>query len=276
MTAAAQLDLFDLDDSIDAGAAPLDLDGFPSTRDEAERLDAEIDDDDPRRCPCCGFPAFLDVVEAWTEERAFAVDSCCDANRDAWLGELANHDRRNVAAWFAARTGLRVRQVYVDEEAGAIRLDFGLELVEVSRNDAKAFVREHHRHHKPPAGDKYRLGVRNGSELVAVAMIGRPVARRLDDGTVLEVNRVCVDHGQHRALTWNACSLLYGAAAREAKRRGFRRIVTYLLETEDGASLRAAGWTQTATTRGGSWSRPSRGRIDSAPTCRKVRWERDL
>ena len=72
--------------------------------------------------------------------------------------------------------------------------------------------------------------------LAGVAIVGRPVSRYLDDGLTLEVNRLCTDG------TKNACSFLYGAAARAAKVLGYHRIVTYILDTESGVSLRASGW----------------------------------
>lgn len=70
--------------------------------------------------------------------------------------------------------------------------------------------------------------------------------------------------------------MLYSAAAKEAKRRGFRKVITYTLEEESGHALRAAGWTAEARTRGGSWNRPGRARKDTAPTTPKIRWSRTL
>ena len=109
-----------------------------------------------------------------------------------------------------------------------------LTLQPVSLAEANAFVALHHRHHKPVRGHKYSLGCFTGGQLVGVAITGRPVSRYLDDGLTLEVNRLCTDG------TRNACSFLYGAAARAAKAMGYRKIITYILDTEDGASLRAA------------------------------------
>ncbi len=40
----------------------------------------------------------------------------------------------------------------------------------------------------------------------------------------------------------NVCSFLYGAAARAAAAMGYNRIITYTLDSENGASLRASGW----------------------------------
>lgn len=112
-----------------------------------------------------------------------------------------------------------------------------LEVVPVTFRRAAAFVAEHHRHHKPPRGMKFALGLDRDGELVGVAMVGRPVARHYDDGFTAEVNRTCVIEGVP-----SANSMLYGAAWRAAKAMGYRRLITYTQAGESGVSLRAAGW----------------------------------
>jgi len=92
----------------------------------------------------------------------------------------------------------------------------------------------------------------------------------LDDGYTAEVTRLTTDG------TRNVCSLLYGAARRAARALGYRRLITYTLATESGTSLVASGWKATATSSGGSWSVPSRPRVDKHPTVAKVRWEASL
>ena len=99
-----------------------------------------------------------------------------------------------------------------------------------------------------------------------VASIGRPVARMLDDGWTLEVRRVATD-GVH-----NGCSLLYGAARRIGWAMGYRRIVTYTLPEEGGASLRAAGWTADGKAGGGQWGRAARHRKMADRADVKIRW----
>lgn len=111
-----------------------------------------------------------------------------------------------------------------------------LRLVPVSFAEAAGFVAMWHRHHQPPIGHKFSLGVADGETLVGVAMVGRPVARHYDDGLTLEVNRSCTDGTPH------ANSMLYGAAWRATKALGYQRLVTYTQAGESGASLRAAGW----------------------------------
>ena len=134
--------------------------------------------------------------------------------------------------------------------------------------EAKAFVTQHHRHHDAPTGAIFALGLSDGERVIGVAMVGRPVARMLDDGWTAEVIRVAVLDGQP-----NACSKLYGAAKRAAQAMGYRRVLTYTLASEPGSSLKAAGWKPKGLTGGGSWSRPSRPRVDTAPLEQKQLWE---
>ena len=144
-----------------------------------------------------------------------------------------------------------------------------LNLRPVQQAEAFAFVRAHHRHHNVPAGWLWGHGVEDeAGQLVGVAVVGRPVARRLDDAYTCEVTRLCT------LGTDNACSALYAAAWRAAEAKGFRRILTYILDSEPGDSLRAAGWQLLGTTRGESWDRPSRARQDPNPTVPKQRWGR--
>lgn len=100
-----------------------------------------------------------------------------------------------------------------------------------------------------------------------MAIVGRPVARGLQDGWTAEVTRVATDG------TPNAPSALYGACWRVARALGYRRLVTYTLATEPGTSLRAAGWRVVGEVRGRSWSCASRPRVDRAPAQEKLRWE---
>lgn len=133
--------------------------------------------------------------------------------------------------------------------------------------DANAFVRQHHRHHQPVPGHKFSLAIADEERIRGVAIIGRPVARHLDDGMTLEVTRVATDGAP------NACSALYGAARRAAFALGFLRIGTYTLASEPGTSLRAAGWRLVGEVRGRSWDCASRPRVDRHPTQDKLRWE---
>ena len=137
--------------------------------------------------------------------------------------------------------------------------------------EANAFVQARHRHHKPVRGHRFSLGASRDDQLVGVAICGRPVARAVDQKNVLEVLRCCTDG------TKNACSYLYGKAARLAKELGFKRIQTYILDEESGKSLEAAGWTRGYTTKGGNWNHGTyKGRREDQPMGPKTLYFRDL
>lgn len=142
-----------------------------------------------------------------------------------------------------------------------------LEIVPTTIRAACSFVAQHHRHHRPPRGAILAIGAAKDGRIVGVAMLGRPVARRLQDGWTAEVIRLATDG------TRNACSLLYGAAWRAARALGYRRLVTYTLPEEGGASLRASGWRLIGEAGGGSWDRRERPRVDEHPLQAKLRWE---
>lgn len=120
-----------------------------------------------------------------------------------------------------------------------------LRIIPVTLEDANAFVRRLHRHNKPVVGAKFCVGVQ-AEQLVGVAIVGRPVAPKLDDGLTAEITRVCTDG------TRNAASMLYGACRRAARAMGYDRIFTYTLPEEGGASLRAAGFKLDKDDAGGS------------------------
>jgi len=142
-----------------------------------------------------------------------------------------------------------------------------LELQPITYGEASKFIKQHHRHHLPPQGWKYGIAVNDGEKVVGVITIGRPVARMLDDGWTLEVTRCCTDG------TRNACSKLYSTAWRAAKALGYKRLITYTLDTEDGASLKASNWKLLYATGGGTWNREERPRIDMHPIGQKLLWE---
>ena len=104
--------------------------------------------------------------------------------------------------------------------------------------EAAEFVRNFHRHNLPPAGGLFAVGASDGSQLVGVAIVGRPVARALDDGKTAEVTRCCVVDEAPKG----ACSFLYARCWQAAKALGWQKLITYTLQNESGASLRGAGW----------------------------------
>ena len=138
----------------------------------------------------------------------------------------------------------------------------------ITLREANAFVLQHHRHHGPTVGHKFSIGLSDGEKLVGVAIAGRPVSRYLDDGYTLEVARLCTDG------TPNACSKLYAAVWRAAKAMGYRKAVTYILESESGASLRAAGWKCTGRAGGLQWTGKRRPAQIRYPAQMKMRYEK--
>ncbi|MFQ9922086.1 MAG: XF1762 family protein [Beduini sp.] len=143
--------------------------------------------------------------------------------------------------------------------------------VPIELKEANNFVAELHRHHPPVYRDKFRLAcIAEDGHICGVIQVARPVARHLDDGKTLEVVRCCTDG------TYNACSFLYSRMTRIAKEMGYKKIITYILDSETGASLKAAGWHKEADIKGHSWNCKSRPRCTKAPTCNKQRWCRYL
>ena len=146
-----------------------------------------------------------------------------------------------------------------------------LTAIPCTQRQAKAYVEAYHRHHRPPLGAIFCLAVVDETRKVrGVATVGRPVARGLDDGLTAEVNRVATDGCD------NACSALLGAARRVAFSMGYRKIITYTLPEEGGASLRGAGWTEDGHTNGDrKWACAKYAHLDRRddhPLGTKIRW----
>lgn len=144
-----------------------------------------------------------------------------------------------------------------------------LELQPIEWQEALTFIDRHHRHHAPPQGWKFGVAVHDGSKIVGVITVGRPVSRKIQESDMLtlEVTRCCTDG------TYNACSILYAAAWKTTQGLGYKRLITYILKTETGSSLKAVGWKKTADTKAQTWNRESRPRIDKIKPQDKERWE---
>lgn len=142
-----------------------------------------------------------------------------------------------------------------------------LRVAPLTLREANELVRTLHRHHQPVVGHRFSLGCFNGDRLVGAAVVGRPVARGYDPSRVAEVTRLVTDGSK------NVCSFLYSASARVAREMGFERIQTYILDTEPGTSLRAAGWRYDGNAKGGQWVHTDgKPRRTDQPTCPKQRW----
>ena len=142
-----------------------------------------------------------------------------------------------------------------------------LELQPITFKEACRFVKDNHRHHRPPQGHKFSIGVNDGNKVVGIITVGRPVARLLDDGWTLEITRLCTDGAR------NASSKLLGAAQRAVFALGYKKLITYTLPEEGGASLRASNFKLVGSAGGGTWNWKGRPRVDTHPIEQKLLWE---
>ena len=130
-----------------------------------------------------------------------------------------------------------------------------LTAIPVSLKEAQAYINKYHRHHKASVGDKFRVACSIDGEIVGIAQCGNPVARYLCDGETLEITRLCTNGEK------DVCSFLYSRCARIAKELGYKRIITYILETETGVSLKASGFKLDQNNVGGAtWENNTRAR----------------
>nr|DAH26917.1 MAG TPA: protein of unknown function DUF4338 [Caudoviricetes sp.] len=144
-----------------------------------------------------------------------------------------------------------------------------MEIRPITFREASDFINRNHRHHKATVGCKFCIGLYDGEKLIGSAVCGRPVSRYLDNGLTCEINRVCTDG------TKNACSMLYGACCRVGKAMGYKKMITYILESEPGTSLKASNFKNDGVAGGKIWT-GSRKRDNGVPKERKIRWSREL
>ena len=138
-------------------------------------------------------------------------------------------------------------------------------IIPITLKVANEYVTQHHRHHKAVRGCKFCIALQSKNQIVGVAICGRPVSRHYDDGLTLEINRLCTNG--HK----NACSRLYGACVRIAKQMGYKKVITYILESENGASLKASNFICEGVAGGKIWT-GSRCRDNGVPKEMKQRW----
>jgi len=227
-------------------------------------------------CGYCGESERIDLLEVW-DDRRFMISTCCEPLQDDVHWGLANDPdwARSLLQRLGIEsiTGRSLRRV-ADDHVGGLILDWTPRLGCIGFGDARAFVSMHHEHCRPPIMWKFGQGLWNGPDLMGVVIVARPVARAIDQKRVVEVTRLCLRRDLPDPLRWNGCSQLYGWAVQQAKARGFDRIITYSRQDEDGASLRAAGWTCEGTAGGRSWNWRGRPRIDHEPPHPRYRWSR--
>lgn len=140
-----------------------------------------------------------------------------------------------------------------------------MKIIPITLKAANEYVARHHRHHKPTVGCKFCIGCEESGQLVGVAICGRPVSRHLDNGITLEINRLCTNG------TRNACSKLYGACVRIAREMGYAKVITYILASEDGASLKASNFVCEGEAGGEIWT-GTRKRDNGVPQEKKQRY----
>ena len=258
-------------------------------------------DADGAPCPYCCAPEdeVVQILDLWHQEGRhveFMTTNCCDDMEEEFsslvetygFAELTHYTK--VERLLTEYLGEGTRRIFHNSQDWdqPWQLDYELS-VEVlggfsndglwgsgafRRNDAQDFIRKYHRHNGPPAGWRWAHAILNGPEVIGVVWVGRPVARRIDHNTVVEVNRLCLNHGLDPHLTWKAASLGYESAADVARDRGFEKIITYTnADLESGKSLQYARWKKDGLpNKGGSWDRPSRQRGTVASTAPKQRW----
>ncbi len=144
-----------------------------------------------------------------------------------------------------------------------------MEIRPITFRQACEFIKNNHRHHKPTVGCKFSVGLFENDKMIGCAVCGRPVSRFLDNGETCEINRLCTDG------TRNACSMLYGACCRIAKDMGYKKIITYILMSEPGTSLKASGFVCDGEAGGKMWT-GDRERDNGAPRELKTRWSKKL
>ena len=149
-----------------------------------------------------------------------------------------------------------------------------LKIIPITIRAANDFVEEHHRHNKKVQGARFAVGCISNNELVAVGIVGRPVARKLDNGLTAEITRLCARIGAPK----NACSFLYGRCWRLGQQMGGTKMITYTFRSERNGSIKATGWKMIGATRGfkehlaGWTTRPGREMQENVKEA-KFRWE---
>jgi hypothetical protein len=232
-----------------------------------------------QRCLFCGEAEHVAIHEVWGHE--FMMETCCLSLYEHLVSEMdadpawARHLLRTLE--IEELCGPTLRRV-ADTGCGAMLLDWQLRIGPgLGYAQTRAFIDRHHGHCAPPKAWRFDAAIYNGFTLLGVAVVGNPVAPAFMGKGILEVNRLCLRRDLPDALLWNAASMLYGWCAREAKRRGWCKIITYTRADEPGTSLTAAGWEKDGTVRRGrGWHSSRRPRSNTNAWVGKVRWAKTL
>lgn len=151
------------------------------------------------------------------------------------------------------------------------------EIAPITGKAACKWIAETHRHLDAPQGALFAVAVNYNRRMVGAATAGNPPRVWQGSGRFV-ITRCAVlpgldPVGNHAAP---ACTMLYGALCRAGKALGYTEAWTYTLPGENGASLRAAGFTYMGETAGGEWDRPSRSRRAAVRAEKKGRRMRRL
>lgn len=215
-------------------------------------------------CQWCGaeHPGLVDIC--WVCDHANTVCMLSQLDCEAYhVPQAAHEDPEAYLRLIWVDVAAAAASAPLEAPAEKVKLDVCM----ITQKEAFDFVTAIHRHHEKPQGWKWGIGLQDqAGKLRGVIVVGRPVARGNDDGKTLEVTRLCTDGVR------NGCSKLYAAAWQAARAMGCKRMITYILASEHGVTLRAAGWKEVHKTRGGSWDSPSRPREDKHPTGPKTLW----
>ena len=149
-----------------------------------------------------------------------------------------------------------------------------LSCIPLTLKDANKFVKEFHRHNKDCRGHRFSIGAVYNDELVGVAIVGRPIARKLDQKLIAEVLRNCVKPDAPKGT----CSFLYSKAIQVWQVLGGKKVITYTLETEKGSSLKAVNFKDVSKTPvfKYGWTNRKNRILPETQKVRKVRWEKEL
>lgn len=143
-------------------------------------------------------------------------------------------------------------------------------IVPITLREANDFVEQYHRHSARTSNDggKFAIGLYLDGRLVGAAIVGRPIARMLQEPGTAELLRCCVgpDAPDGAGKTLNArCKRIW-------QLMGGTRLVTYTLASETGGSLSGAGFKRVAEAHSAQWKTRGRPHRDIAAQP-KHRWE---
>lgn len=133
-------------------------------------------------------------------------------------------------------------------------------IIPLGLREANDFVEAHHRHSARTSNDggKFAIGLEHDGKLVGVAIVGRPIARGIQQmhgpGTA-ELLRCCIGPGAPEG----SGKKLNSRCKRIWQLMGGVRLVTYTLASESGGSLSGAGFKKEAFVPGRQWSGSKRG-----------------